>query len=46
MAYWGAGLYFDLLHCAGNVLLCAVLYRPLYRVLSLLMAETQKAVSC
>lgn len=46
VAYWGAGLYFDLLHCAGNVLLCAVLYRPLYRVLSLLMAETQRTVSC
>lgn len=46
LAYWGAGLYFDLLHCGGNVLLCAVLYRPLYRVLSLLAAETRRTVIC
>lgn len=44
LAYWGAGLYFDLLHCAGNVLLCAVLYHPLLRILSFLAMETGRSM--
>lgn len=46
LAYWGAGLYFDLLHCGGNVLLCAVLYRPLYKALSFLAVEERKTMGC
>lgn len=27
--YWIAGIPYDVVHCAGNVVLCAVLYKPL-----------------
>ena len=29
LSYWMAGVYFDLLHCGGNFVICLVLYRPL-----------------
>lgn len=39
MAYWGAGLYFDILHCIGNVAVCLLLYKPLHYVLTKLVWE-------
>lgn len=30
-AYWVSGIPFDLLHCAGNFLLCLILWKPLYK---------------
>ena len=32
-SYWLSGLGFDIIHCIGNVLLCLVLFQPLYRLL-------------
>ena len=37
-SYWISGLGFDLTHCIGNVVLCLVLFKPLYSLL-------EKAVS-
>lgn len=37
ISYWLAGLGFDLIHCAGNFLVCLLLFRPLYRLLSRLL---------
>lgn len=34
MAYWIAGIPFDILHCLGNVAVALVLYKPLYTVIS------------
>lgn len=33
LAYWVAGIPFDLLHCAGNAVLCGTLLVPLTRLL-------------
>lgn len=32
-SYWVSGLGFDLTHCIGNVVLCLVLFKPLYALL-------------
>ena len=32
-SYWVSGLWFDLIHCIGNVVLCLVLFKPLYALL-------------
>lgn len=32
-AYWVSGVYFDLLHCAGNAVMAALLLRPLTETL-------------
>lgn len=32
-AYWVSGIPFDLAHCAGNFLLCLILWRPLSKAL-------------
>lgn len=32
-SYWVSGLGFDLTHCIGNVVLCLVLFKPLYDLL-------------
>jgi len=32
IAYWIAGIPFDLAHCAGNFVLTLVLFKPLYRL--------------
>lgn len=32
-SYWVSGLGFDLIHCIGNVVLCLVLFKPLYALL-------------
>lgn len=29
LTYWMSGIYFDLLHCGGNFIICLLLYRPL-----------------
>ena len=29
LTYWMSGIYFDLIHCGGNFLICLALYRPL-----------------
>ena len=36
-AMWVSGIPYDLAHCAGNFVLVLVLYRPLYKVMDLLM---------
>ena len=33
-AYWIAGIPFDLLHCLGNLIVCCILFRPVYAILS------------
>lgn len=33
LSYWVSGLGFDLIHCIGNVVLCLVLFKPLYALL-------------
>lgn len=30
-AYWVSGIPFDLVHCVGNLLLCLILWKPLYK---------------
>ncbi|MCI5680211.1 MAG: hypothetical protein MR278_09615 [Bacteroidales bacterium] len=32
-SYWVSGLGFDLTHCIGNMVLCLVLFKPLYALL-------------
>lgn len=34
MAYWIAGIPYDVLHCGGNAVICLLLYRPLYHVMT------------
>lgn len=34
LAYWISGIPYDILHCAGNTVLCLLLYRPLYQVMT------------
>lgn len=31
--WWVAGIPYDIVHCAGNFVLCLLLFKPLYRVL-------------
>lgn len=38
-AYWISGLTFDLLHCAGNFVLCFFLFRPLYRLFDFILKK-------
>lgn len=33
IAYWINGIPFDLLHCGGNVIAAALLYKPLYKIM-------------
>lgn len=40
VAYWAAGLSFDLVHCAGNFVLTLLLFRPLYAAVRRLLPET------
>lgn len=45
-AYWVSGIPFDLAHCAGNFLLCLILWRPLCKALErigLMQAEPSDA---
>ncbi len=32
-AYWSNGIFFDILHCAGNFVLTLILYRPISQLL-------------
>ncbi len=41
VSYWLAGLGFDLIHCAGNFVLCLLLFRPLHRLLGRLLRRYQ-----
>lgn len=34
LAYWIAGIPYDILHCGGNFVLTLVLFRPVYRAIS------------
>lgn len=36
LAYWIAGIPYDLLHCAGNFILTLLLCQPLYKLLNML----------
>lgn len=38
-AYWVSGLYFDLLHCAGNFVVALLLFKPLLRLAERLLRE-------
>lgn len=38
MAYWVAGIPFDLMHCAGNVVSALLLYKPLRELLGRLQS--------
>ena len=33
MAYWVSGMYFDVVHCVANVIICLALYKPLHFIL-------------
>ena len=33
VSYWFAGIPFDLIHCAGNIVVCLILWKPLITVL-------------
>lgn len=46
IAYWIAGIPYDILHCIGNVVLCLLLYRPLYYVMTQVLraGSTARAV--
>lgn len=43
LAYWVAGFLFDIAHCVGNFILCLVLYKPLYLLLSRLTSDNLDA---
>lgn len=32
-AYWVSGIAYDIPHCIGNVIVCLLLFKPLYKVL-------------
>jgi len=32
-AYWVSGIIYDIPHCIGNVIICLLLFKPLYKVL-------------
>lgn len=34
ISYWVNGILFDLLHCGGNVIAAALLFRPLYKIMN------------
>ena len=39
LSYWISGIPFDLAHCAGNFFLTLVLFKPLKKVISLVMSS-------
>ena len=43
IATWTAGLLFDVLHCAGNLVLCFFLFNPLMKVLRRFFPENQES---
>lgn len=44
VAYWIAGIPYDLLHCGGNIAAAMLLYRPLYSIMKRLYLK-EKTVS-
>ncbi len=42
LAYWSAGIPYDILHCGGNFVLTLILYRPLLRLLKYLQTALQE----
>lgn len=42
LAYWSAGIPYDILHCGGNFVLTLVLYRPMLRLLKYLQTALQQ----
>jgi energy-coupling factor transport system substrate-specific component len=43
VAYWVNGIIFDLLHCAGNVIAAALLFKPLYKLMKRLYLRENKS---
>lgn len=41
MTWWVAGIPYDLIHCVSNVILCGILFCPLYHVLRKLQNQLQ-----
>lgn len=41
MTWWIAGIPYDLIHCVSNVILCGILFCPLYHVLRKLQNQLQ-----
>lgn len=39
LSWWIAGIPYDIIHCIGNFVLCMVLFKPLYYVLSRIKRE-------
>ncbi|MEF9839391.1 MAG: hypothetical protein RR446_02340 [Lachnospiraceae bacterium] len=39
LGYWIAGIPFDIIHCVGNVIVAAVLYKPIKMILGKLVQE-------
>ena len=42
VAWWIAGIPYDILHCVSNILLCLVLFRPLRRALTRIIGTPYK----
>ena len=42
VSYWVNGIIFDFLHCAGNVIAAALLFKPLYRLMKRLYLRENK----
>lgn len=42
IAYWSAGIPYDILHCGGNFVLTLILFRPLLRLLKYLQTALQQ----
>lgn len=40
IAYWVSGIPFDLVHSAGNFILCLMLWKPLTKITSLFAQNT------
>ena len=38
-AWWVAGIPYDIAHCAGNFIICLVLFKPIYSLMSSLRAR-------
>lgn len=39
VTYWVNGIIFDLLHCGGNVIVMALLFKPMYKIMKRLYAR-------
>ncbi len=41
-AYWISSIPYDLLHCAGNAVIAALLFKPMYKIMKRLYAREKK----